>query len=109
MRLKPIPDFILVTPADIVFQTGQDPYGNPVELTVTGNCRLEEKSTRIMDAEKRLIQLAGRMYFAGDIAPSLPVLEGGIATIGERTWQIYSAERPRNPDGTVHHTMLNLR
>lgn len=68
-----------------------------------------EKSTRILDAEKRLIQLSGHLYMAGDIAPSLTVIEGGTVTIGGRTWQTYSAERPRNPDGTVHHTKLYLR
>lgn len=109
MQLPSIPSALLVTPVIVNIQTGQDPYGNATGLEVLGFCRLVEKSTRILDAEKRLIQLAGYLYMAGDIAPSLPIIESGTVTIGGRTWQMYSAERPRNPDGTVHHTKLYLR
>jgi hypothetical protein len=94
MKLPPIPESVLTMPVEIVIKTGQDPYGNATGLTISGNCRLVEKSTRILDAEKRLIQLSGHLYMAGDIAPSLSVIEGGTVTIGGRTWQIYSAERP---------------
>lgn len=109
MKFAPIPVAALQTPVTVVLQTGQGVYGATTDLTVTGKCRFEEKTTRRMDAQMRLITLAGAVYMSGDIAPTLPVIEGGTVAIGGRTWQIHQAERPRNPDGTVHHTKLTLR
>jgi len=109
MKFAPIPVAALTTPVTVVVKTGQSVYGGTTDLTVTGLCRFEEKVTHRMDAEKRLITLAGCIYMSGDIAPLLPAIEGGDVTIGGRTWQIDQAERPKNPDGTVHHTKLTLR
>lgn len=109
MKLAPIPASTLNSDVTVTLGTGQDAYGNPAGLTITGRCRLVEKAEQRLDAERRLISLKGTVYLSGDIAPSLPVIEGGTVLIGGRTWGIYSADRPRNPDGSVHHTKLYLR
>jgi hypothetical protein len=109
MKLAPIPASTLNLDVTVVIGTGQDAYGNPSGTTVTGRCRLIEKTEQRLDAERRLISLKGTVYMSGDIAPNLPVIEGGTVTINGRTWSIHSADRPRNPDGTVHHTKLYLR
>lgn len=109
MRLAPIPGYLLKTTVTIVIGTGQSVYGVTTNTTVTGYCRYDEKSIKKIDAEKRLISLSGVIFMNGDIAPSLPVIESGTVTIGGKTWEIYSAERPRNPDGSVHHTEIFLR
>jgi len=109
MIFAPIPENALATPVTIVISTGQTVYGGTTDLTVSGRCRLIEKTTQRLDAERRLITLSGTVYLSGDIVPGLDVIEGGTVTIGSRSWQIYSAERPRNPDGTVHHTKLLLK
>lgn len=109
MKLAPIPAATLTSDVTVTIGTGQDPYGNAAGTTVTGRCRLVEKVEQRMDAERRLISLKGHIYMSGDLAPSIPVIEGGTVLIGGRTWGIYSADRPRNPDGSVHHTKLYLR
>ena len=38
----------------------------------------------------------------------LKKITGGIVKIDESEYQIYQASKPRNPDGTVHHTTLEL-
>lgn len=109
MQLTKIPAVMLKTPVTVVIGTGQDAYGKPTNLTVTGNCFLIEKTEQRLDAERRLITLSGSIYLDGDIAPALPVIEGGTATIGGRTWAIYKADRPKGPNGKTHHTKLYLR
>lgn len=47
--------------------------------------------------------------FVGDIAPEIKLLSGGEITINGIKYQIFAARRPRNPDGSVHHTTLELR
>ncbi len=38
----------------------------------------------------------------------LKKITGGIVKIDESEYQIYQASKPRNPDGSVHHTTLEL-
>ncbi len=109
LKLSPIPASTLNTEAAVTLECGQDPYGNAVTETFTIRCRLVEKSEQRLDAERRLISLKGSLYLSGDLAPHLSVIEGGTVRIGDREWSIYAADRPRNPDGTVHHTKLYLR
>ena len=109
MKLSPIPASTLNMEATVTIGTGQDAYGNASGLVITVKCRLVEKVEQRLDAERRLITLKGTVYLSGDIAPALSVIEGGTVTIHGRTWTIYSADRPRNPDGSVHHTKLYLR
>lgn len=109
MKFAPIPTNILTTPVIVTIESGQDVYGGSTELTVTGMCRLVEKSKQVLDADRRLIVLAGWIYLSGDIAPELNVIESGKVTIGTSSWRIHSAERLRNPDSSVHHTKLFLR
>ncbi len=35
-------------------------------------------------------------------------ITGGIVKINDRKYEIYQASKPRNPDGSVHHTTLEL-
>ncbi|NLN46298.1 MAG: hypothetical protein GX153_07010 [Clostridiaceae bacterium] len=109
MRLSPIPASTLNTEAIVTLEHGQDPYGNAVTEPFTIRCRIVEKSEQRLDAERRLVSLKGSLYLTGDLAPHLSVIEGGTVRIGDREWSIYAADRPRNPDGTVHHTKLYLR
>lgn len=83
--------------------------GAPQEVeTYTGKCNFAEKSRIVRAADGTLVQLNASLMIGEDIAPSVPVLNGSVDIDG-RTWNIITSGRPRNPDGTVHHTELGLQ
>ena len=82
--------------------------GEPQEVaTYTGPCNYSEKSKTVRQADGTLIQLAASLTIQGDIASAVPMITGSVDVAG-RTWNIATAARPRNPDGTVNHTALGL-
>lgn len=107
MRGKlPFPNWILKTPVK-VYQTEINEDGEPVEeLIFDGLCCYDEKSRQVMDAERRLVQLSGKAIVKGDILPNKIVQ--GYAVFGEIKRSIFRAARPRNPDGSVFSTELEL-
>ena len=49
-----------------------------------------------------------KTLFYGDIAPDVPVISCGVATVFGVERTIISGEKARNPDGTVNYTRLEL-
>ncbi|WP_179016209.1 hypothetical protein [Paenibacillus sp. 79R4] len=102
----PFPSWNQVTPVK-VYQTELSEDGEDVEeLIHDGKCFYDERSRQVMDAERRLVLLSGLIIIEGDINPG-KVIEGYVVINGERK-NIYRAKRPRNPDGTVFSTELEL-
>ncbi|MBU3208692.1 hypothetical protein KPL28_03450 [Clostridium algidicarnis] len=102
----PFPEWILVTPVKI-YQTYINEDGEPVDnLIFEGLCNYSEKSKQTLDAERRLISLSGKVIVKGDINPG-KLIEGYIQ-IGEIKRDIFRSSRPRNPDGSVFSTELDL-
>lgn len=95
-------------PIAIYLTNGIDRNGVPkvVKQFIT-NCTLNEKASYIRDTDGKLIRLESRVYIGRDIAPDLDVIEGKVKIRGKE-YNIYRSARPRNPDGTVHHTKLEL-
>lgn len=108
MGLKlPFPKFLANTLIK-VSNTDINEDGEPVETTLyEGKCIYTDKSKSILDAEKRLITLTGKVVIEGDINPGKIIK--GYVKIGENKKIIYSVERPLNPDGTVFSTELSLQ
>ena len=97
-----------VTPVVVHITDGFDASGAPQEAaTFTGKGNYAEKAKTLRQSDGTLIQLAASLTICGDIAPAVPALTGSVE-VGGRTWQIVTANRPRNPDGTVNHTELGL-
>lgn len=97
-----------VTPVTVHITNGFTEGGEPKEAaTYTGKCNYSEKAKTVRQGDGTLIQLNASLTIGGDIAPSVPVLAGSVDIAG-RTWNIVTAGRPRNPDGTVNHTELGL-
>lgn len=71
-------------------------------------CRFVEKTKVVISSDGRKIELIGKVILLGDIAPDIRKISGGQVRINEAEYEIYQASRPRNPDGTVHHTSLEL-
>lgn len=104
----PYPKHLDRTPVTAYIGTGISGDGVPVVTTTwTGKCRFEESSKQAHDTDGKIITLNAKVYMHGDIASSEKVL-GGKVVIGGNTYRIFSGKRLMNPDGTVHHTELEL-
>jgi len=102
----PFPLWNQVTPVK-VYQTEMSEDGEPVEeLIFDGLCCYDEKSHQVMDAERRLVQLSGFIIIEGDICAGKTI--EGYVRIGPDKKVIYRSRRPRNPDGSVFSTELEL-
>ena len=110
MRKLPFPTHLLN--ADCVAKLnleGLNEQGAPeAALTWSGKVIFFEKSRTTMTADQRIVRLEGQVIAKGDIAPSLEVISDGEVSVRGRTYKLYRSERARNPDGSVHHTVLEL-
>ena len=79
----------------------------PVLYTYEGGCNLSEKSSTVRSTNGQYIRLSSVIHIKGDIAPNLSEFSGSVLINGV-TRKIEAVDRPRNPDGTVHHTRLGL-
>ncbi len=116
------PAFADVTPAKVQITDGLDADGKPVVvLEWEGLCNYSEKERTVTDRDGHKIRLGAVLHTGHDIAATLygrsvygkdpygsrPIVSGKVEICG-RVWNIYHASRPRNPDGTVNHTRLEL-
>lgn len=76
--------------------------------SISKKCIFSECSKRVYGKDNKKTEVSGTVIVKGDIAPSLKEISGGRVTIKDKEYAISSASRPCNPDGTVHHTELNL-
>lgn len=79
----------------------------PVLSTYEGRCNLSEKSRTVRSPDGEYVRLSCVIHIKGDIAPNL-VTFSGKATVNGKEMLIETVDRPRNPDGSVHHTRLGL-
>ncbi len=94
--------------ATITLYRGLGEDGGPETAgTWTGTVNLSEKVRRVQDGDGQWIALSGVLHIEGDILPDVQ-FDNGEVTIGDTTHRIVSYSRPRNPDGTVHHTRIEM-
>lgn len=79
----------------------------PVLFTYEGGCNHSDKSRIVRSTNGAYVRLASVVHIQGDIAPGLKTFSGTV-TVNGQTLKIESVDRPKNPDGTVHHTRLGL-
>ncbi len=101
----PFPDWILVAPVK-VYQETQGENGIEEQLIFDGKCCYDDKTKQVLDAERRLVTLAGKVILKGDIYPD-KLIEGYVM-IGDTKKTIFRTARPKNPDGSVFSTELEL-
>lgn len=111
IKKLPFPDQLLVTDYSLTLnQEGISEDGEPISaFTNEGKCIFSEKAKRIIDTDGKQITLLGRVIVKGDIAPTLKSISDGVITINEREYEIHAGYRPRNPDGTINHTMFEVK
>ena len=102
----PFPRWLLNTSVKI-YQTELNEDGEPAEtLLFDDKAIYDEKTKQTLDKERKLVDLVGKVIVEGDINPD-KVIEGYVL-VGEIQQNIYRSTRPRNPDGTVFSTELDL-
>ena len=107
-KLRPIPKKLFNTKCYISINETINEDGEPVyESLYEGKCIVIDKAKQVMDAEKHIIRVEGTLILDGDIAPGITIASG-IASFNGMTWKIYRCYRPHNPDGTVHHTEIEV-
>lgn len=93
----------------VLYGEGTTEEGEPMlALESDLKCNYQDKAKRVLTAEKVLIQLTGKAYFVGDIAPNLPAISGGQVTVFGEIREIYQGTKARNPDGSVNYTELEI-
>lgn len=111
-RIKRVkyPNFLEQTECTIILESGElNEDGEPeTAKTVTTKCIYNEHSKRAIDKDGKTVMLTGKIFKEGDIAPELANISGGRVKINGAEYNIHAASRPRNPDGTVHHTELDI-
>lgn len=86
-----------------------DEYGEPLaRLTIETVCRYQDSAQTRLTAEKALTPISGAALFPGDIAPDLPVISGGKATVFGAKRTIQGGQKVRCADGTVLYTEVYL-
>lgn len=106
MGLKlPFPKWLANTPIEVWFE-GINTDGDCEEKIIfNGKCIYTDKSKQVLNAEKQLIILSGKVVIEGSIYDG-PFQ--GYVNINGLKKKIYSTERPLNPDGSIFSTELNL-
>lgn len=110
IKKLPFPDFLLNTDCKIKIDgVGITKDGEPNNgASFEGKCIFSEKAKIIITPDGQKIELVGKVMIKGDIAPTIEKIAKGDVLIGNKKLTIYSSSRPRNPDGTIHHTTLDV-
>ncbi len=76
----------------------------------SGKCIYSVKNKSATTKEGKKVTVVGKVLIKGDIAPKMKDedLASGTVEINKQKYNICSASRPRNPNGTVHHTTLEV-
>lgn len=111
IKKLPFPDALLVTDYSLTLnQEGISEDGEPMSaFTGSGKCIFSEKAKRIIDGDGSQIELIGKVIVKGDVAPTLKTISDGAIIINGRTYEIHTGYRPRNPDGSIHHTEFEVK
>lgn len=93
-----------------LYQEGLSEEGEPLTCLklISQKCRFVEKTKVIINHDGKKVELVGKVILQGDIAPEIKKISGGEVIINKSKYEIYQASKPRNPDGSVHHTTLEL-
>lgn len=100
------PSYFDVTPCTIVMVV-QGRNGEEEIDKWEGKCNFSESTKRVQNSDGLWVHLSGVVHICGDIFPTYPKIEGYVI-INNQKMVINGATRPRNPDGTVNHTRLEL-
>lgn len=104
MRL-PFPDWCLVTDIKVFVEVPGEDGVTEVKI-FDGKCNFSEKSKTTLNEQRQVVELSGKALFKGDIYPGQ--LIKGYIDLGGVKKTIYRSRKPRNPDGSIFSTELDL-
>ena len=102
------PSFFDVLPIQICIVEISEEGEEVVKATWEGLCNFSESNKRVQNSKGLWVHLSGIVHVKGDIFPDIPVISNGYVIFNGQKINISNATRPRNPDGTVNHTRLEL-
>ena len=96
------PSIMMNTDIEIIQEIdGED--GVPEALVYKGKCYYEEAIRRVLDENRQVIELSGLAIVYTNL-----VFNKAFIRIDGKTRTIYRTSRPRNPDGSVYSTEMEL-
>lgn len=101
----PFPDWILVTPIKVYVEENTEDGVEEI-LIFDGKCNFSERSKTTLNEQRQVVELSGKAVFRGDIYPG-KLIKGYIKLDGVRKG-IHRSRKPRNPDGSIFSTELDL-
>ena len=104
----PYPYHLDVIPIQVHVSAGIGVNGEPKTAAIyRGKCFFDEKAKTMRTADGQLVQLTGFVSIGEDVAPQVKEITGFVLLNGIK-YRIHLGRRLRNPDGTIHHTELEL-
>lgn len=96
------PSIMMSTDIEIIQEIdGED--GVTEDLVYKGKCYYEESIRRVLDENRQIIELSGIAIVYTNL-----VFNKAFTRIDGKTRTIYRTSRPRNPDGSVYSTEMEL-
>lgn len=102
------PSFFDTVPIKVFLTEISEDGAEAVANEWSGLCNFSESNKRVQNDKGLWVHLSGVVHIKGDIFPDCPVISKGYVVINDKKININSASRPRNPDGSVNHTRLEL-
>lgn len=102
------PSFFDTVPIDIFLVKISEDGEEVVDKEWHGLCNFSETNKRVQNSKGLWVHLSGVVHIKGDIFPDVPLITKGYVIFNKQKINIWNASRPRNPDGTVNHTRLEL-
>ena len=107
MRL-PVPKFLATTESIIQFSDGTDENGDlKIIEEVNVKCRFEKSNSVAYTKEGVKVALQAKVYIFEKF-DKFPDEVSGLCTAQNCTYDICTAKRLFNPDGSIHHIVLEL-
>lgn len=103
--MLPFPEWILNTPVKVYIESEGEDGPNEV-LIFDGMCNYDERGRNVLTAKKEMVTLSGTCILKGDIYPNQKI-DGYVEIHGQKR-QIFRSLRPKNPNGSVFSTELQL-
>lgn len=101
------PSFWDTLPIEVFIVEMNEDGEEVVSSSWAGKCNFSETNKRIQNDKGLWVHLSGVVHIKGDIFPEKSVISGYVVFNGRKI-TISNASRPRNPDGSVNHTRLEL-